>query len=101
MKLTKRAKIKAAPVKTAAKPTPKPARKPRKPATAAKAAVSAPPQNGATDATAKLPRGFRLMTIKQRSAIAALGGSAVAAKYGSKHMAKIGAIGGRNGSRTP
>jgi hypothetical protein len=85
MKLTKRAKIKSAAVRITS-----PIRK-RKPRTATvTAAVDA---NG----QAKQERGFRIMPMKQRSAIASMGGSAVAKKYGRKWMAKIGAKGGRNG----
>lgn len=42
----------------------------------------------------KQMKGFAVMTKKQRASIASLGGLAVASKKG--HMAKIGAIGGRN-----
>lgn len=39
-------------------------------------------------------KGFASMSVKQRTKIAAMGGAATVAKLGSKHMAKIGSIGG-------
>ena len=48
---------------------------------------------------AKQRKGFNVMNAKQRTAIASMGGAATSAKYGSSHMARLGAIGGRNSHR--
>ena len=55
-----------------------------------KAAASSPRKLIAPAPSTKLRRGFAVMPLKQRSAIAALGGKS----HSREHLARIGALGG-------